>query len=876
MKGDKTSLKYIVAKTGPWLSLIFVTSLAIQYNSLSRWNLLLYDMQITLSRSTPPDDIIIVAIDELSIKKLGRWPWPRSIHARLIDTLSNEEARVIGLDLIISEPSKDKPEDDARLAHAVRANGKTILPVLVEQKRTQGVLTETLPIPALVDAAAALGHAHIELDKDGIARSVYLKEGLGSPYWPSFALAVLNFSEPGKIDRLPGTVNPDKYSESPYVWARNHKILIPYSGPAGHFHTISYSNVLEGQYLQDTFKDKIVLVGATAAGMGDALPTPVSGHTHSMPGVEINAHILNALRNGINIVEMPTFLQISVSSAFILLTAFLYNRNTPKWNLISTAILIVVILLLSILLLHSFQIWFSPAATILALVLCYPLWSWRRLENAMGYLNKELETLNSEKSIIPSNLNLRIPVTLDFFQQILPVNGWTIFTESGVTSTSRKNSPDRLPDIDIPRHQWISTGDTYWLDASSSTSSEIIALQWSSTTPPSREEQALLDDLLQRYKSTHTKTMHSTVEIVQKRIQEVKQATVRMRALKQFISDTISQMGDGILVISPLGEVTIANEKAITFLEYKTLNELQNLELFKILKDLKLNDSSQWTLLVQGVLLHHQSKQVEARHRNGLDLLVQMTPLDRSNRELGGMVITLSDISALKNSERRRAELLGFLSHDLRTPLVSLLALLEIAKARKQDTATHALLGRMDDYAQNTIDLADQFLHLAKAENSEYSNFQECELTSIALNAIEKIWTQASRKNIEISYDLDIEDAWIMADPDLIERALINLLSNAIKYSPVNSPVSLEIEHISNSFRCCVTDKGRGIEEKDIPNLFERFYRSSHPGNLTEKGAGLGLAFVNTVATHHNGTIDVSSRINEGSQFCLILPSYTA
>ena len=97
----------------------------------------------------------------------------------------------VPFDVIFAEPDLQHPQDDASFVAAVRNSGRIGLPVLMEQPRRDGQPIETLPFPELAEVAAAMGHVHVELDPDGIARSLYLYEGLDGPYWPHLSLAML-------------------------------------------------------------------------------------------------------------------------------------------------------------------------------------------------------------------------------------------------------------------------------------------------------------------------------------------------------------------------------------------------------------------------------------------------------------------------------------------------------------------------------------------------------------------------------------------------------------------------------------------------------------------------------------------------------------
>jgi signal transduction histidine kinase len=271
-------------------------------------------------------------------------------------------------------------------------------------------------------------------------------------------------------------------------------------------------------------------------------------------------------------------------------------------------------------------------------------------------------------------------------------------------------------------------------------------------------------------------------------------------------------------------------------------------------------------------MLEGKRSQSGARHRNGRDLLVQVAALNTESVRLSGLVFNFSDISLLKASERKRNELLNFLSHDLRAPLVSLTALLDLAKTQKPTDELATLLRRMESHTGKTLNLAEQFLHLARAESSEGFVFRDVDMVSVVLNAAEQVWGQARGRGIQLQQHIDIDEAWISGDGGLLERALVNLLDNAIKYSETGSRVTVALTLDSISVRCCVADQGSGIPGEELPRLFDRFHRVRQTGAAEIQGAGLGLALVDVVARRHGGQVEVTSEQGRGSCFCLVIP----
>ncbi|MEW6119613.1 MAG: CHASE2 domain-containing protein [Pseudomonadota bacterium] len=361
---------------------------------LARVDNLLYDLGQRLFRQPVPQDIVVVAVDEDSLSKLGRWPWSRRLHAALIDRLKADGARVIALDIVFAEPDASDQPADAILAEAVARAGNVVLPVLLESSRVNGQLLETLPLPQLLEHAAGLGRVHAELDADGIARSVFLWEGVGAPVWPHFAQAVLRVAD----IRPPGLAAspPVATAARPFALVRADPRRVGFLGPPGHVRTLSYAQALTGEFVPGTFRDRIVLVGATAAGMGDLLPTPVSGLAAPMSGVEFNANVVAAMRDGRLIREIAPVPALLAAALLALLPLLWLPRLNPFAGLLASLAWFVAVAAAAVSLPALSQVWMPVAGGLLAILLAYPVWSWRRLESAGRFLDHELKRLRQE------------------------------------------------------------------------------------------------------------------------------------------------------------------------------------------------------------------------------------------------------------------------------------------------------------------------------------------------------------------------------------------------------------------------------------------------------------------------------------------------
>ncbi|MGR9046416.1 MAG: CHASE2 domain-containing protein [Gammaproteobacteria bacterium] len=855
------------------LLLVGLTALLYQQNWLWRWDQAFYDANFKVWSQPPPDDVVIVAIDAASLAELGSWPWPRRIHAKMVEILTRAGAKAIIFDVVFAEPDRGDSDSDRAFIDAVRSSGRVILPIQAEQLQSGGHLIETLPFVPLAGHSAALGHIHFELDSDGIARSVYLMEGLGEPRWPTLSLAALRFLDRESWRELPGMRNPELPAFSPYNWVRDYHLWIPYYGPPGWFPRISYQQVLKKDFLAQTFHDKIVLIGSTISGLNDSLPTPVSGLSHSMPGVEVHANLLSALIEHRSIEPVGQTWQISLAVFFALMPALMFPQLSPRASLICAGLLIVTVLLLSTLLLRGFLLWFQPVPSILALSLSYPFWSWRRLEFMMRYLNRELERLHAETKTLTTAAVPEFPLVIEFIQRMFPIDGWQL-ADAPKRFLQQGGVPPNAVARKLSSASWVFDRESLWTLYQHHGASLRLGLHWQSSNPPSERQLALLKELLTTPNSAAEFQPSGIIEVVQARLQGVQEATERLRSMRRLVVDSLSDMADGVLISSLHGQILIANPQAARYILGDSREILTGKNWVDLLPRMAIDEIRIWQQGLSQTLTERIAVNFYARNRQGRDLFVQMAPLTLGEGHERGVIINLTDITMIKENERRRSELLGFLSHDLKSPLVSILALLDLARERKQASrARPELLSRIEHYTRHLLEFSDNFLQLTKAEGPEEIVFQEINLADVAFEAVEQLWPQAKEKRIIIKQQYDSMEVWIRGDVKLLERAIVNLLSNSIKYSSEDSEIELNVGYGPEGCYCCVKDHGMGISEHYMPMIFDRFSRDNNALSSGVQGQGLGLAFVKAVIDKHKGRIEVQSELGKGSCFCLLLPA---
>jgi len=371
-----------------WLAVALLATaciaLAVATDLFRRADNLVYDQLIRIQREPASDQIIVVAIDDDSLARIGGFPWPRAQHARLLDTLSAARPKAILYDVLFVEPT---PNDPA-LAQAV-ARARPILPLNMEIPGLNGeAVTVVEPVAPLRGAGAEVGHANLSPDEDGIVRRAYLAEGSGERLWPHVA-ALAACRAAGKACNVPRqSTSEGLVREAPY--------LIPFAGGRQHFRMVPFWSVVEGTVPAEFFAGKIVLVGATAAGLGDAYATPLAERNTLMPGVELNANIVQALVTGLAITPAGPWVRYALAllPLWLLLAGFLLLR--PRFNLVLGLALGAATIAASALLFAVGGQWASPVAALVALIAVFPLWAWRRLEATTAYLREEFARFRND------------------------------------------------------------------------------------------------------------------------------------------------------------------------------------------------------------------------------------------------------------------------------------------------------------------------------------------------------------------------------------------------------------------------------------------------------------------------------------------------
>lgn len=258
----------------------------------------------------------------------------------------------------------------------------------------------------------------------------------------------------------------------------------------------------------------------------------------------------------------------------------------------------------------------------------------------------------------------------------------------------------------------------------------------------------------------------------------------------------------------------------------------------------------------------------DAKHGDEIDKLT-VSFYEMANR------IT-SQVNELKQVDMHRRELIANVSHDLRTPLTTLQGYLETLLRKNSELNEEQkteYLQTAVKHCQNLAKLIAELFELAKLDANETEpKLEAFSLPELIHDTMQKFWLVSSERHITIQTHFDNDVSFVNADLALIERVIQNLIENAIRYTPDGGKIDIQLIENDDSVTVQVRDNGCGIAEKELPMIFDRFYRTEKSRQESSGGSGLGLAISKRIIELHGSHIQAFSKINEGTVFRFNLP----
>lgn len=334
----------------------------------------------------------------------------------------------------------------------------------------------------------------------------------------------------------------------------------------------------------------------------------------------------------------------------------------------------------------------------------------------------------------------------------------------------------------------------------------------------------------------------------------------RYKSKKQELKALTNNMDEGMLFLNPEWEVASINKSALKYMGMdkqsvlgKRITDLdKSEEMYSLLEQIELNGKGR--LVVNRGSTYYQF--------NGSRIADK------------GFVLLMMDVTARAASEKLRREFSANVSHELKTPLQSVLGYSEIMLSglvKPEDTKR--FLQKINDEAHNLLRLIDDIIKLSKLDELRHDMLEEFVLQDVAQSALARLKDKAEGLGVELVLeDNSSGKLKLLGIPSLMEEIFFNLLDNGLKYNHKGGSVTLRLGETASKLTVSVIDTGIGIAANELPHIFERFYRVDRSRHKAIDGTGLGLSIVKHGVLFHGGTIRVLSSAGKGSEFIMKFP----
>ena len=363
-----------------------------------------------------------------------------------------------------------------------------------------------------------------------------------------------------------------------------------------------------------------------------------------------------------------------------------------------------------------------------------------------------------------------------------------------------------------------------------------------------------------------TNSINDLSEVIRLTHENLEQETKRLTSI-------LSYMTDGVLATNRRGQIIMVNEMAAKQLNVNP-DEVLNTSILDLLS---LGDDYDLRSLITEV----PELTIDSQDENGeyLSLRVRFALIRRESGFISGLVAVLHDTTEQDKEERERRLFVSNVSHELRTPLTSVKSYLEALDdgALSEPVAPDFVKVSLNE-TNRMMRMVTDLLSLSRIDNEtsqldiELTNFTA--FITFILNRFDKIKSQSQEdtKKYELIREYPITTIWVEIDTDKMTQVIDNILNNAIKYSPDGGKIKVGMKTTDAQLIISISDEGLGIPKKDLPRIFDRFYRVDKARSRAQGGTGLGLAIAKEIIKQHKGFIWAKSEYGKGSTFTIVLP----
>jgi PAS domain S-box-containing protein len=864
-----------------------------------------------------PEDIVIVGIDEPSIARYGRFPWPRALAARAIDAIAAAQPKSIAVDVLYADPTTET--DDSALARSIQQAGNVVVAAqLVAPPTTGGPASWLLPLPAMVRAAAAVGHVNVSTESDGVARQILIRtaddqgralramaveilrvgDGIAeqSLTETSRSLSLGSRVVPLESTPLSAVIGGVPGAESSTQTLRANRMAIDYIGPAGSYRTYSFADVLGGRVAQAQLHGRYILVGATAASLGDRLASPfvhhedARGNQHGslMPGVEVLANTLNTILRSRFYSETPDWLAFLCGALVAALTVFVLAIGQGRFETVKQigvlAGVIGAVLLTGYLAFTRFLVFPPLTLSLVSFASAGVLGLLRRSLIASSELDRCIESVKNAEGSLNS---MSFGTAAESTARLADAEGVAIYKSQrggrmrlvaahGVAILRKGSGGFALPPHANMHHKLLA------IPVDGSVGAVTLVIAHDAARIPSIEIQQLCASIVGSIAEVWAEKEEPSRWWWPRGLAWKARAMGHLNSLildrAKFVDLVMRSVEDALIIAGTDGRITFANRRAAAVFDTSE-HALRGRDFLELLAEAEQRSAEVGRDVLMRLVVDRGKIEREitirgARLRHFTLRVAAVCAGEDGRGAVRGIVASLSDITRQHELQQTKNDVMALVSHEMRTPLTAIQGMSELLTQFELDPERRREMSlAIYDEAKRLTHMINEYLDITRLESgTTVLRRSAVRVEGLVERALLMLDPLAAERGIRLTRRLDSQVPPVLADADLLSRAISNLVSNAIKYSPPKTEVVISTRNAIGGVSIEIADQGYGIPAGSVDRVFEKFYRIPRVQDADVPGTGLGLALVREIAELHGGTITVRSSAGTGSIFTLWVP----
>ncbi len=335
---------------------------------------------------------------------------------------------------------------------------------------------------------------------------------------------------------------------------------------------------------------------------------------------------------------------------------------------------------------------------------------------------------------------------------------------------------------------------------------------------------------------------------------------------KKQIETILLHMTDGILAFNLEGEVTHKNIAAERLLNLSEEDD----DFEKIFSKINVDINLEKIIYLEEWTSSDKKVRIDDKYLN-----ILFVPYKDNNQKTAGVIAVIQDITEHVKLDNMRKEFVADVSHELKTPITSIMGYADTLLEGEYDDATKTkFLNVIASEARRMAKLVTDLLSLSRYDtNKNKIEKTEFDLGDLVKKCQEKLQIEIDKKHHKVENLVTANVPLVYADKSGIERVVLNILSNSIKYTKENGNIKIYVGFVYNDAYIKIIDNGIGIPEEDLSRIFERFYRVDKARSRELGGTGLGLSIAKEILNENGGSIDIKSEVGKGTEVVIRVPT---